>query len=358
MVYNYINISIRGSYIDYDYELTAENGHDLGSTYDDYLKGKWVLLSAEQHQFKQDNTGASIKEVLDMKLVVPTEQQLLQQAVGRKTQELDEYRHSSAVKTMTYNDNMLWIDQEDRIPIKDRCQVAYKRGQDTIKVGYVYIAPEIAIEIIDKLQEYDEVCDEVLSDKKKEVSALTVANDVDAYDVMSGYPAPVVVDDQMIAKEIEAYNAKNESVQATSFVKSIVNDFPMSANEALEKQVLFPVWGGKYAEIGKNVEPGFRFNYTAEGQESPLLYEAIQAHALSSTWVPGIGTESIYKVVQYEHQGTIDDPIPWTPNMELFKDKYYTEDGVLYVCIRSSEIALSYKLSELISGGYVEVVIQ
>lgn len=358
MIYSYINISIRGSYIDYDYELTSENGHDLGTTYDDYLKGKWVLLSPQQSQFKKDHEHASIKEVLNMELVVPTEQHLLQQAISRKIQELEGYRHSSVVKTLTYNDRALWIDQEDRIPIKDRCQVAYKRGQETIKVGYAYIPPAAAIEIIDKLSEYDEACDEVLANKKKEVAELAVASDVDAYDAMSGYPAPVVVDDQMIAKEIEAYNAKNESVQATSFVKAIVNDFPMPANEALEKQVLFPVWGERYAEIGKEVPVGFRFNHKAEGEDQFKMYEVIQQHALSLTWVPGIGTESVYKVVQKEHSGTIEDPIPWTPNMELFKDKYYTEDGVLYVCIRNSDIALSYKLSELISGGYVEVVIQ
>lgn len=50
-----------------------------------------------------------------------------------------------------------------------------------------------------------------------------------------------------------------------------------------------------------------------------------------------------------------EDPIPYTPPMELFKDKYYIQEKVKYKCIRNSEIPLNHNLSELI-GTYVEIV--
>ena len=51
--------------------------------------------------------------------------------------------------------------------------------------------------------------------------------------------------------------------------------------------------------------------------------------------------------------GTKDDPIPYAPPMEIFKDKYYTQSKVLYKCIRDSGQPLSHNLSDLV-GNYVE----
>ena len=82
----------------------------------------------------------------------------------------------------------------------------------------------------------------------------------------------------------------------------------------------------------------------------------LQPHTFAAEWVPGTGTESLYKVVQVEHEGSIEDPIPWEHNMELVEGLYYTDKDVLYLCIRDSGIALSYDLADLVSGGYVKPV--
>lgn len=79
----------------------------------------------------------------------------------------------------------------------------------------------------------------------------------------------------------------------------------------------------------------------------------LQPHTFAAEWVPGTGTESLYKVVT-EHEGSIEDPIPWEHNMELVEGLYYTDKDVLYLCIRDSGIALSYDLADLVSGGYVK----
>lgn len=70
---------------------------------------------------------------------------------------------------------------------------------------------------------------------------------------------------------------------------------------------------------------------------------------------PGVDTASLYKVVDKDHAGTLEDPIPYTPPMELFKDKYYTQNSKVYLCIRNSEIPLSHDLSSLINN-YVTLV--
>lgn len=126
-----------------------------------------------------------------------------------------------------------------------------------------------------------------------------------------------------------------------------INDTPMTAEQSLKNKRYYPQWKDI---IGKPVDTGFRFN---EGEN---MYEVIQPHTLSAEWVPGTGTESLYKVVQEEHEGTKDDPIPWQLNMELYNGKYYTDKGVKYLCIRDSGMGLSFALADLVSGGFVQVV--
>ena len=130
-------------------------------------------------------------------------------------------------------------------------------------------------------------------------------------------------------------------------ITSKINTLGLTAEEALDVQSNFPRWENL---IGEDESAGFRFQY------GETLYEVIQPHTFSAEWVPGQGTESLYKVVQEEHEGTREDPIPWQRNMELAAGKYYTDKGVLYLCVRDSGIALSYDLADLVSGGYVEPV--
>ena len=126
-----------------------------------------------------------------------------------------------------------------------------------------------------------------------------------------------------------------------------INDTPMTAAQSLKNKKYYPQ---RKDIIGKQVDTGFRFN------EGETMYEVLQPHTLSAEWMPGQGTESLYKVVQEEHEGTKSDPIPWQLNMELYEGKYYTDKNVLYKCIRDSGMGLSFALADLVSGGYVEIV--
>lgn len=126
-----------------------------------------------------------------------------------------------------------------------------------------------------------------------------------------------------------------------------INDTPMTAEQSLKNKKYYPQ---RKDIISKQVNTGFRFN------EGETMYEVLKPHPISAEWVPGQGTESLYKVVQEEHEGTKDDPIPWQLNMELYNGKYYTDKGVKYLCIRNSGMGLSFALADLVSGGYVRVV--
>lgn len=56
-----------------------------------------------------------------------------------------------------------------------------------------------------------------------------------------------------------------------------------------------------------------------------------------------------------EHSGTIDDPIPYEPSMEIFSNKYYIQSDTLYKCIRDIKTQVSQNLNDLVVL-YVELV--
>lgn len=85
------------------------------------------------------------------------------------------------------------------------------------------------------------------------------------------------------------------------------------------------------------------------------LWRVRQTHTCQADWTPSLDSASLWEVIEVEHSGTKEDPIPYTPPMEIFKDKYYIEDEVLYKCTRDSGTALSHYLFSLV-GLYVEVV--
>lgn len=115
---------------------------------------------------------------------------------------------------------------------------------------------------------------------------------------------------------------------------------------ALEIPDLFPNFVDM---IGEAVKKGNILKYMGK------LYRVRQDHAVLAIYTPGIETASLYEVIDKEHDGTINDPVPYTPPMEIFNSKYYTQNSVLYRCTRDSGQALTHNLADLV-GIYVEVV--
>ena len=123
-----------------------------------------------------------------------------------------------------------------------------------------------------------------------------------------------------------------------------INTYDLSPSEVLQVKDRYPEW-----ETGINVKTGERYRV------EDVLWECIKEHTTQDNWKPSMATASLWKVVGEEHKGTIDDPIVYIPPMEIFKDKYYIQNGIKYKCTRNSEQPLTHDLSALV-GLYVEKV--
>lgn len=117
------------------------------------------------------------------------------------------------------------------------------------------------------------------------------------------------------------------------FAAQSINTLPLDNNTALRCLSYHPEWAELCKSSYKAEKKGYRFQYAGK------LYETVQpSHTFQSQWVPGAeGTASIYSRVEWQHAGTVDDPIPVPDTVppESFTyvvGKVYDEDGVLYLC--------------------------
>lgn len=123
-----------------------------------------------------------------------------------------------------------------------------------------------------------------------------------------------------------------------------INTYDLTPGEALQVKDHYPEW-----VAGITVKVGERY------LSDNILWECIKEHTTQDNWKPSMATASLWKVVDEEHKGTIDDPIIYIPPMEIFKDKYYIQNGIKYKCTRNSEQPLTHDLSALV-GLYVETI--
>lgn len=112
---------------------------------------------------------------------------------------------------------------------------------------------------------------------------------------------------------------------------------------ALEAVCLHPEW---------QIDTAYAVGHKV--QRIGRLWRCRQEHTSQADWEPEV-TASLWEEICEAHSGTLDDPIPYNNNMELTEGLYYSQDGVVYLCNRSTGQAVYNPLSELV-GLYVEVV--
>jgi hypothetical protein len=153
------------------------------------------------------------------------------------------------------------------------------------------------------------------------------------------------VEDYVELEGPETYDEITPLVDTIKQATKKINRINLTDNESLSVKELYPSWDSK---IGKNVEVGYKLLYNDN------LWRVRQNHTVLEVYPPSLSTAALYEVINYQHEGTIEDPIPYNPPMEIFNGKYYIQNNVIYKCIRDSETVLSHDLNTLI-GLYVEL---
>lgn len=164
-----------------------------------------------------------------------------------------------------------------------------------------------------------------------------------------------MTDDEIATYKKEQVRANAEERQrplsaeevTAMLITAQINTLSVDDNTALRMKGFYPTFA---STVGQTVRAGFKFTH------GDKLWKVIQPElVLQSHYLPGTGTESLYTEVCETHAGTLDDPIPYSGNMELEEGKYYLQEYEIYLCTRSTGTAVYHPLSELV-GLYVEKV--
>lgn len=151
----------------------------------------------------------------------------------------------------------------------------------------------------------------------------------------------------MMYKQETLPEAQSQMVQAAVLVAQMQAQ-ELDDSQALTVKAIYPQWA---EVIGQTVKQGFKFLC------NDILFKVIQPDGLiiQEQYIPGEGTESLYAVINETNAGAQEDPIPYNGNMALENGKHYSQDGVIYLCNRDTEIPVYQALKELV-GLYVEAV--
>lgn len=143
---------------------------------------------------------------------------------------------------------------------------------------------------------------------------------------------------------------ETEINQMIDLFASQINNMEISDTDALKFKDLYPNWE---EFIGSTLKKDFKINYNDK------LYKTLQEISTvlnQQGYRPGeVGSEALYAEINETNQGTLEDPIPYNNNMELFEGKYYSQSGVIYKCNRNTGQPVYQDLSALV-GTYVEIV--
>lgn len=174
--------------LSFDFELDSK--YNIGSSYEDYVAGKYVKLSDAQVKFYENNPSANISEVWNMAMV--SHERTLEQAKAAKIAEIEAYDSSSSVNAFTVNGTSLWLDKDTRSGLILRFNAEKSAGKTETKLwlgnNSITLAIDDAIKMLYALEVYASACYDNTATHKANVSALTTVEEVMNYDYKTGYP--------------------------------------------------------------------------------------------------------------------------------------------------------------------------
>ena len=137
---------------------------------------------------------------------------------------------------------------------------------------------------------------------------------------------------EQITSNIEQVNEAKEAI------KYSINSLDLSNNDTIKYKDYLPDWTDY---INKSMPKDFKFQYNNQP------YQTLQyINVVLENQTPDI-VYSLYKIIDEEHEGTLEDPIPYQQQMAIEKGKYYSQYGVIYLAIQDMPTGMPYDLNQI-----------
>ena len=192
-MYTYIKYNIKGKYVEFPEQLKPRLYPNVGNSYQDYLAGKWVLLTEDQLAFRTEHPDASVKEVFEMNIQEPIiYERTLEDAKNEMKAMIEKYDGSSDVNSFYIQGMEVWLDKATRTGLKLRFEAEKAKKQLDTTLWYNGIQfplnLENAFQMLYDIEIYASACYDNTQRHLTEVEKLETIEEVDKYDYTTGYP--------------------------------------------------------------------------------------------------------------------------------------------------------------------------
>lgn len=198
----YINKNSEILYVELSVALDPESNF-VGTTWQDYEAGAWVLLTDEQMAFHEAYPIASVEEVFNMKLISvpepepdpePTQEELLEHA--RQTKILAIYEQDRETEQFTVNGIPMWLDKNTRTSLVANTLPAEKAAGKTETTLWYAGQPPVAIPVpiawleekLAALELYAKATYDTTQSHLATIYSLSTVEEIESYNVTAGYP--------------------------------------------------------------------------------------------------------------------------------------------------------------------------
>ena len=192
-MYTYVKRNIPRHYVTLENKLNPNLYSNIGSTYQDYLYNKYVLLTDEQVAFHNEYPEATVEEVFNLAINDNSEPaRTLEVAKKEMLQKIDSHDASDEVNGFLINGIKAWFTVQERNNYKASIDSAKLLGIESLSffIGdhLLTITPEMAEHMLAAIQLYADQCFIVTKQHKLKVESLESIEEVDLYDYYAGYP--------------------------------------------------------------------------------------------------------------------------------------------------------------------------
>ena len=181
--------------------------YNIGKSYEDYIAGKWVLLSEEQVLFREEHPEATVEEVFNMKLVEKVDEDIAANELARaKSDKLEAiYQQDSQSNKFFISvisegkevaNSEFWMDKDLRNSLLNVTLPALQKNGDTttrlwsntIPPKSIDVPIEWALNCIPVVEIYAKKTYDVMQGNIAKVYAAKTIDEINSIDVESGYP--------------------------------------------------------------------------------------------------------------------------------------------------------------------------
>lgn len=241
-----------------------------------------------------------------------------------------------------------WVSDAERATIKSQCESDAENSTISLTCddSIITLKAQSVLQVMMMIDNYSSKYKKVVETLVNEINQCSTIEEINELNFKLELPEEVHTTQVELGRLASNRQKNSKENQAILFAKMTINATPLTDNQAISVKNLHPEWK---EFIGKSLSTGFRVLH------EDALYKVRQdISVVLENQPPSIYTAALYEEINETHDGTKTDPIPYNNNMELELGKYYSQNGVTYMCFRDSQQPVYQNLADLV-GIYVQI---